>query len=98
VTHQNLVSVKNINIPAGSYMISAVTDFHDNWTLIMRQQSGQSKYLELPPKSVRKLASRDEAVTIRPERRTLFDALELGDIEYANHTGVHGMKVQPVFH
>jgi hypothetical protein len=24
--------------------------------------------------------------------------LELGDIEYANHTGVHGMKVQPVFH
>jgi hypothetical protein len=69
VTHQNLVSVKNINIPAGSYMISAVTDFHDNWTLIMRQQSGQSKYLELPPKSVRKLASPDEAVTISFDQR-----------------------------
>ena len=69
VTHQNLVTAKNINIPAGSYMISAVTDFHDNWTLIMRQQSGQSKYLELPPKSVRKLASPDEAVTISFDQR-----------------------------
>jgi hypothetical protein len=64
VTDQNLVTLKDINVPAGDYMISAVTDFHDNWTLIMRQQNDQSKYLELPAKSVRKLASPDEAVAI----------------------------------
>jgi hypothetical protein len=64
VTDQNLVTLKDINVPAGDYMISAVTDFHDNWTLIMRQQSGPSKSWELPPQSVRKLASPDEAVAI----------------------------------
>jgi hypothetical protein len=64
VTDQNLVTIKGIHVPAGNYMISAVTDFHNNSTLIMRQQNGESKYLELPPKSVRKLASPDEAVAI----------------------------------
>lgn len=64
VTDQNLVTLKDINVPAGNYMISAVTDFHDNWTLIMRQQSGPSKSWELPPQSVRKLASPDEAVAL----------------------------------
>ena len=68
VTDQNLVTIKGVNVPAGNYMISAVTDFHDNRTLIMRQQNGQNKYVELPPKSVRKLASVDAVAILFDQR------------------------------
>jgi hypothetical protein len=64
VTDNDLVTANEIKVPAGRNTISAVTDFHDNWTLILRLQNGKRKFWELPSESVRKLASADEAGTI----------------------------------
>lgn len=71
VTNENLITVKGLNIPAGSYTIFTVPD-PDKWTLIINKHTGESgipyKYeseeLARVPMSVTKLSSPVENFTI----------------------------------